>query len=498
MNERKNPMYLRDFALGSSCRRIRAAAPLLAFLFTTTLAPLWGQEVTVCVSSRAGDRLSAKDPLRFESAAVKVSDFQIDDSVKYQTMIGFGASFLEAGLVVLNTLPSAEQEAVLRMLFDPETGAGFSAMKTTLAGTDFMSAGPWYTYDDTPDDVDLEHFSIARDVGPNGSLTFINRARKYGKFVLQAPMDYPPDWMLQDLNTRQDVNPKSYNALARYYLKYLEEYQQHGVFIDYLSLFNEPGVYTKIPYNEIADLLKNHVGPLLEKSGLKTRIMLSEASRRAEAYKNYPTVLVDPEVRKYVAALPYHGYDMQDFDKIAALHKLFPDLPLWQTEVCWCYICGAPKNIPLPRHDWEDGDHWGRQIFGDLGASASAWIYWNMILDEKGGPWMVSPIHKDPDPNVQHPLAVIDRTTKKVTYTAAFYYLAHFSKFVRPGDVRVKTTGSTEGVQCLAFQSPEGGLVVQLLNSRRSDAPAALESRARVLTVTLPALSITTLMWYPL
>jgi len=399
--------------------------------------------------------------------------------------------------VVLNTLPPAEQESVLRAIFDPKSGAGFSAMKTTVAGTDFMAAGPWYTYDDTPGDVELKHFSIARDLGPNGSVTFIKRARKYGKFVLQAPMDYPPDWMLQDVKTRQDVNPKFYDALAHYYLKYLQEYQEHSVFVDYLSLFNEPGVYTKIPYNEIGDLLKNHVGPLLEKSGLKTKIMLSEAPKRQVAYENYPKLLDDPEVRKYVAALPYHGYDMANFDKIAALHNLFPHLPLWQTEVCWCYICGALKNISLPRYDWEDGDHWGQQLFGDVGASASAWIYWNMILDEKGGPWMVSPIHEDPDPNVQHPLVVIDRTTHKVTYTGSFYYLAHFSKFVRPGDVRVKTTGAMGGVQFLAFRSSQGGLVAELLNSRATDAAVAVESRSRALNVTLPALSITTLTWTP-
>jgi glucosylceramidase len=89
--------------------------------------------VTVYVSSKAGDRLSAKKPLSFESAATKVPDFQIDEGVKYQTIVGFGASFLEAGLVVLNTLPPAEQEAVLRALFDPTSGAGFSAMKTTIA-----------------------------------------------------------------------------------------------------------------------------------------------------------------------------------------------------------------------------------------------------------------------------------------------------------------------------------------------------------------------------
>jgi glucosylceramidase len=454
------------------------------------------QDVTVYVSSQAGDRLSRKNPLHFEGKKPGAqASFRIDDTVKYQKMVGFGASFLEAGLLCINTLPPAQQESLLRSLFDPGAGAGFSAMKTTLAGTDFMSAGPWYTYDDTPGDTSLLRFSIARDLGSAGSITFIKRARQYGQFVLQAPMDYPPDWMLYDSKTHQDVDPKYYDSLARYYLKYLQAYEKSGVFIDYLSLFNEPGVYTKISYEEIDDLLKNHVGPIFRKNGVKTRIQLSEAPQRGEAFRQYPKVLDDPEARQYVSALAYHGYDMKEFAAIEKLHQRYPDLPLWETEVCWCYICGAPKNIPLPRYDWEDGDYWGNQIFSDLEASASAWIYWNMILDEKGGPWMVSPIHSDPDPNVQHPLVVVDRQTKKVTYTAAYYYLAHFSKFVRPADVRLQTSGSVKAVRCLAFASPEGGLVVELLNSRKDHAVVSLESRGRTISVSLPGSSITTLLW---
>ena len=490
-------MPLFDSALAPARRRTHTAALLLAILLAFALTPLWGQEVKVYVSSKAGDRLMEKAPLHFSAQrAPKVPTFRIGGGVKHQTMIGFGASILEAGLVVLNTLPPAEQEAVLRALFDAKTGAGFSAMKTTLAGTDFMSAGPWYTYDDAPGDVDLKHFSIARDLGPNGSLTFIQRARKYGKFVLQAPMDYPPDWMLYDVNTRQDVNPKYYDALAHYYVKYLEEYQKHGVSIDYLSLFNEPDVYTKIPYNEITDLLKNHVGPLLEESRLKTRIMLSEAPSRDDAHKHYPILLDDPEARKYVAAMPYHGYDFKEFALIADLHQRYPELPLWMTEICWAYEAGAPKDIPLPRYDWEDGDFWGQQIFGDLEVGASAWIYWNMILDEKGGPWLVSPLHGNPDPNVQHPVVVINRETHKVTYTALYYYLAHFSKFVRPGDARIETQGNVEGVRSVAFKTPQGGFVAELMNSRKEDTPVAIEAGGRAVQLTLPALSITTCLWH--
>jgi hypothetical protein len=86
------------------------------------------------------------------------------------------------------------------------------------------------------------------------------------------------------------------------------------------------------------------------------------------------------------------------------------------TEVCYAYEAGTPKSMSLPRYDFEDGDFWGTQIFNDLEAHASAWIYWNMILDEKGGPWSVSYVHGNPDPNIQHPVVIIDREKKKVTY----------------------------------------------------------------------------------
>jgi glucosylceramidase len=481
--------------LSSPGCRLRRVLPLalagLAFVISTP-----AQDVRRFVSSRAGDRLAARPAIRFEEpTAASSAPFVIDDSVKYQVMAGFGASFLEAGLVCLNSLPAAEQESVLRALFDPVAGAGFSAMKTVLAGTDFMSAGPWYTYDDTPGDIEMKHFSIERDLGPNGLVTFIKRARQHGSFVLQAPMDYPPDWMLFDVEKNQDVNPVYFPALARYYLRYLQEYQRQGITIDYLSLFNEPGVYTKIPYEKIRTLLKDHVAPLLASEGVRTKLQLSEAPSRDNAAKNYPTLLDDAEARRCVSVMPYHGYDLKQFDAIRKLHERYPDLPLWMTELCYAYGAGTPKTMKLPRTDFEDGDFWGQQIVSDLEAYASAWIYWNMILDEKGGPWLISPIHGNPDDNIQHPVVIIDRQTKKVTYTGTYWYLAHFSKFVRPGAIRVATTGSQTGVRCIAFKTPDGGMAAQLLNSREQQATVGVRWQEKLVSVDLPPVSITTCLW---
>jgi glucosylceramidase len=478
-----------------------AKAQLRRFsIFSALLILLAGvassQTVNLFVSSEAGDRISAKPDRQFSDGQnTGTPTFEVNDAVNYQTIDGFGASLLEAGLVVLNALPPDQQERVLRSLFDLKEGSGFSAMKTEIAATDFQSAGPWYTYDDAPGDMELKNFSIARDLGPNGMATFIKRARKYGNFVLQTPMDYPPDWMLFDVKKKQDVDPKYFPTLARYYIRYLEEYQKQGIFIDYLSLFNEPGVYTKIPYSKILVLLRDHVGPALQESGLKTRIMLSEAPDRDDAYRKYPTVLDDPVARQYVAAVPYHGYDFKDYSKIAELKKRYSDLPFWMTEVCYAYEAGTPKSMALPVYAFEDGDFWGRQIFSDLESGASAWIYWNMILDERGGPWAISPIHGNPDPNEQHPVVVINRQTKQVSYTGLYYYLTHFSKFVRPGSVRLETSGAVDGVRVMSFRSPDGNFISELMNSRHKDMEVSLLFHQRMVRITLPAVSITSATW---
>jgi glucosylceramidase len=477
---------------------IRIALIVAAF-FAAAVAS--AQIVKVHVSSKAGDRMAAKPDLQFADAKpTSGATFQINDAVKYQKMDGFGASIMEAGLITLNTLPLDKQEEVLRALFDPNLGAGYTAMKTPIAGTDFQSAGPWYTYDDTPGDVELKSFSVERDFGPNGVGTYILRARKYGNFALQSPMDYPPDWMLFDAKKHQDIQPKYYPVLAKYYVRYLEEYKKRGIVIDYISLFNEPDkVYTKIKYPEIKVLLRDHVGPALQKSGLTTKIMLSEAPERLNAYKSYPLVLDDSEARKYVSVVPYHGYGyksfLKDFDKIAKLKAKYPDLPFWMDELCYAYEAGYPLSKKLPVYEFDDGDLWGNIIFGDLEAGTSAWLYWNAILDEKGGPWAVSPIHGNPDPNIQQPVVIVNTKTHDITYTGIYYYLAHFSKFVRPGAERVQTSGNAKGVRVMAFRTLEGGFVAQLLNSLDQESTVNLVSYGRTLHLALPARSITTATW---
>ena len=500
-------MTKKYFYMNSTLRNLGSA--VLAGLGLVAAVHAMAQDVTVYRSSRDGDRLAQQPGLQFVGANDTKPVFTVNEAAVQQKMIGFGASFQEAGMICINSLEAAMQEKVFEALFDPEKGAGFTAMKTVIGATDFMSAGPFYTYNDTPGDVEMKNFSITRDLEPNGLVPFIKRARQYGHFVLQAPMDYPPEWMLFDLEKNQDVDPKYYDALALYYLRYLQEYQKQGIFIDYLSLFNEPMIYTKISYPKIRDLLKNHVGPLFHRMRVKTTIQVSDHMDRAGALRDLPVILDDPAAMRYVGAISFHGYDFArapmrpdaklgypaaEFSAVTELRKRYRRLPLWMTEVCkWDW--GTPWAKPIPRYDFEDGDFWGQQIFSDIEAGVSGWTYWNMILDENGGPWLIAPKHGNPDNNVQHPVVIINRQTKEVTYTGLYYYLAHFSKFVRPYAAHVKTAGAMEDVRCVSFRHDDGRMVSQLMNSSESDQLVTLGWNGKHLELTLPAVSITTCIW---
>lgn len=457
--------------------------------------------VGLVVSSEAAPLTEIRDVELGVPLPEGVPTFTVDRTVRHQRIDGFGASFLEAGLVVLNSLPTrAEQDDVLRQLFDLETGAGFSIMKTVIGGTDFQAASPeWFTYADTPGDTALASFSIARDLEENGVLTYIRRAREAGgEFELQATMDYPPDWML---TPTQDVAAEYDAVLAQYYLRYLQAYQTEGVHIDVLTLFNEPMVYTKIPTPHIHSLLRDHVGPLMRRDSPQTRIMVTEFPTRNRIPEYYP-ILEDPVAAPFADMLGYHGYDRRpdliaegNYDDVAEMRRRFPEMPIWLTEIC-CVRWNEQST------SWSDGEVWGTVIMHDIGAGANAWTYWNMILDQDGGPWLISKEHGNPVANAQMSVVVIDRSTGEITFAPLYYYLRHFSRYVRPDATRIGLTPqsgfapATSGdVLGLAFENMDGEIVV-VLQSRANDATTVqIDFEGRSLRTELPAHSIATFTW---
>jgi glucosylceramidase len=490
------------------CMKFRGRKCISAGIFILSLifqcCELENPYITVYSSSQDGDRLTKRSDLQFQpEKELSCPVILINEKSYFQKIEGFGATFNEAGMICLNSLPAKDQNALLMNLFNPDSGAGFSVMKSPVAACDFSSAGPWYSYDDIPNDTLMQNFSIERDLGPNGLLTFIRRAYEFGRFRIESPMDFAPDWMYFGLKKdEKHIKPEFYNALARYYCKYLQAYADNGVTVDYLNLFNEAdnSWYSNVSYKVIGDLIKNYLTPLIQSVKIQVNIQLGETSNRLEALQKFPAILNDPQIKKHIHSLTVHGYDWDKFSTLTELHNAFPDLPIWQTEVCYARVNNNPTNVPpngplkVPVFEFSDGEFWGNMIMNDMNNWVSAWIYWNMILDQEGGPWLISTEHGDPDNNFQHPVIIVNRITKEVTYTGLYYYLAHFSKFIRPGASRISSTGDAKNLNFAAFQNIDGGIILNIINNDDETDCKILWNNKMALPK-LKAHSITTLKW---
>ena len=493
---------MRNTATSKECKLCTFA--VLLFLlpapFTFSQHP-HSSNVEIYVSSQAGDRLARKPDAQFvRDTQSLLPVITINEKKTFQIIEGFGATFNEAGMICLNSLSALDRRHVFESLFDSAKGAGFTLMKSPIAACDFASAGPWYSYDDRPGDTMMTHFTIQRDLGPNGLITYIKTASQFGKFKIESPMDFAPDWMYHSLNHgEKHIKPQYYNALARYYARYIRSYLDNGVHIDYLNLFNEADNewYSNVTYKFIGEMIKNYVGPKLKADGLDVKIQLGETSNRPEGIQKFPVALDDPETRTHISSLTVHGYDWDKFSTLTDLHNKYPGFPIWQTEVCYA----VPNNVPLkgphklPVYEFSDGEFWGNMIMNDMKNWVSAWIYWNMILDEKGGPWLVSTKHRDPDNNSQHPVVIINRGTKEILYTGLYYYLAHFSKFVRPGACRIECTGGSPQMNFACFRNPDSSTVLNIINNGQAIKCKIDFRNSKTVIQYLPAHSITTLKY---
>ena len=265
--------------------------------------------------------------------------------------------------------------------------------------------------------------------------------------------------------------------------------------VDYLSPFNEPQyVYCKITYEQIRELIKNHIGPEFAKAGLKTLLQVSDSHNRETGLKEFPKILNDPEARKYISVMPLHGYlwEKQTSAPMGKLHQMYPDLEVWQTEVCYAKII---DHKPMPVDGFDDGDRWGRMLIADLQNHASGWIYWNAVLDHKGGPWLTSVEHQDPADNPQHPVVIVNTDTRQVVYTGLYYYLAHFSRFIRPGSTRIAAAGEIPDLRFVAFAAPDGSKVLEVVNSGAAAKQFVLREGTRTARLEAPAHGIATYVW---
>jgi len=410
-------------------------------------------------SGELHETLKDMPPLTFGAVRTPNLTITVNDAVNYQQIDGFGASFTDSSAWLLwNKLTEAQRKEALQMLFSPTKGIGLSFLRQPMGASDFALSD--YSYDDlppgqpgSPGDPDLKHFSIDHDRAYIIPLLREALALNPNLKIIASPWS-PPGWVKTSGSMIQGaLLPSGYAPLAKYFVRFVQEYEAAGVPIYAITMQNEP-MYVPNNYpgmnmtaREQAEFLANYLGPAFRDAHLKTKIMVFDHNWDLIEYPIQ--VLSDAKAAAFAAGTAIHCYG----GSVTAqneLHERFPDKDIWLTE------CSGG--------DWQKGDVLQQQVRLVIGATrnwAKSVVLWNLALDQNHEPFLGGCTNCRGIITVNH-AGQPSQIMPTVDYTA----LAHASKFVAPGAYRVESNTFDQGsLEDVAFRNPDGSLVLLVLNS---------------------------------
>jgi glucosylceramidase len=382
----------------------------------------------------------------------------IDSARQFQTFIGIGGALTDAAAETFFKLSPKQQDAFLEAYFDKEKGIGYTLARTNMNSCDFSS--DMYTSTDE-NDKDLKTFNINHDL--KFKVPFIKRAFETakGKLKLFISPWSPPAWMKDNKNMLHGgkLLPEWYSSWANYYIRFIMAYQMNGIPVWGLSVQNEPMatqtwescIYTA---EEERDFIKNYLGPALWKNNLRDKKLIAWDHNRDLIYQRASVLLSDKESSKYIWGIGFHWYESWTGaaipENIKRVAEAFPDKQLLLTEAC---------NYPFSWEtidQWQWGENYGSSMISDFNNGACAWTDWNILLDETGGPnhvnnFCFAPVHADTRSDQLH-------------FMNSYYYIGHFSRYIRPGARRIACSSSRAQLLATGFKNQDGSLAIIVMN----------------------------------
>ena len=422
-----------------------------------------GKQVIVYTTADSTNlRLAVTDTFSFKEliqpVETQVCIFTNPD-ITFQTFLGIGGALTDASAETFSKMPKAKQEEFLKAYYDTKQGIGYTLARTNINSCDFSSAS--YTYV-TEGDKDLKSFSIDHDL--KYRIPFIKKAiaAAGGKLTLFVSPWSPPGYMKDnnDMLHGGKLKPEYYQTWADYYAKFIKAYEKVGIPIWGMTIQNEPMatqrwescIYTA---NDERDFLKNYLGPTIQKEGLGDKKIIVWDHNRDLMVQRADVIFSDPEAAKYAWGMGFHWYESWSggdkmFDNVKIVHEAYPDKNLIFTE-------GCPESFNAAGYyNWGLGEAYGRNMINDFNNGTVGWTDWNVLLDETGGPnhvqnFCFAPIHGN-------------TKTGQLIYTNSYYYIGHFSKFIRPGAKRIISSASRSQLLTTAFLNKDGKVAVIVMN----------------------------------
>ena len=469
-------MFDRRLFLKTACTSAAAGALSHRFTAFAQMASSSGIQAFVTDAKRRHVSLPA---ISWNSAGGKgnTEEVVVDEGVRYQPLLGFGAAFTDASCFLFSTMPPQTRQKLMNDLFSPAE-MNLTVGRCCVGSSDYSR--DVFSYDDVPGDMALEHFSIAHDEAY--ILPTLRDAGKINRdlFLLASPWS-PPGWMKTYGSMLGGwMSAKYLDTYARYLLRFVQDYGKAGVKIHALTSQNEsetdqegrmPACYWTPEMEQ--DFVREHLGPLLKKQRPDTQIWLLD--HNYDLWKRVKWQLQDAELRKYVDGVAWHGY-VGTPDMMSRLHEVAPDLPFYWTE-------GGP-DISDP-HYATDWTKWASSISEILQNWCRCVIGWNFVLDEKGkpniGPFPCGGLvtyHED----------------GSISQSGQYWAMKHFSHHIRRGAVRIASHCDATGLSHVAVKQSDASIVVVLTNVGEERA-TSLRVGSKSASLIIPKDSVMTLKW---
>ena len=449
-------------------------------------------DVEIYETSESGNKLTQIEALSEAENPVQVT---INPAETFQEITGIGGSFTEASAYLLNKLSEENRKEILEAYFG-ESGARYSLTRTHMNSSDFSLGN--YSYAPVPGDRNLEHFSIEED--RDDIIPMIKDAMAIsqdGFKIISSPWTSPP-WMKDNNDWKGGkLLPEYYDTWALFFSKYLTAYKEEGIDIWGITVENEPlgndSNWESMHFTpeEQNEFVKTYLGPRLEQDGYADVVLLGyDQNRHEELIEWVDAMYGDEEAAQYYDGTAVHWYasTYKIFaDELQYAHKKAPkkhliqteatidaDIPAWKDDA-WYWSKEAtdwgwdwapedrkylhPKYVPVFRY--------ARDIIGTLNNWVDGWVDWNMVLNRQGGPnwaqnWCVAPV-------------IVDEEADKVYYTPLYYTMSHFSRWIRPGAVRIGHSQTGDELMLTAVENPDGSIAVVLLNQEEDSKAVQLD-----------------------
>jgi glucosylceramidase len=270
------------------------------------------------------------------------------------------------------------------------------------------------------------------------------------------------------------------SSYAEYFVRFLQAYAAEGVPVQAVTPQNEVDTDQdgKMPAciwpQEYEIEFVRHLGPLLQRNGLSTKIWILD--HNYNLWGRAICELDDPGLRQYCKAVAFHAY-AGEAAMMSKVHDAHPDVEMYWTE-------GGPDYTnPDYLTDWAK---WGRTFTEALRNWCQSLTGWNLALDEKGRPNI--------GPFPCGGVVTIHSQTKEITRSGQYWAFAQFARFIRRGAQRFDSQSALQNVNHVGVENPDGRRALVLTNAE-ADRVVTLQMGQMQAEFNLTKDSVTTLVW---